>query len=70
MSGGLLQVLTHLLNSMEDSYLIVSLEQEGTLQQDQAEVPTAMLLGQRTWFQGSVMEKTSDKNYSNKRITV
>lgn len=70
MSGGLLQVLTHLLNSMEDSYLIVSLEQEGTLQQDQAEVPTAVLLGQRTWFQGSVMEKTSDKNYSNKRSTV
>lgn len=70
MSGGPLQVLTHLLKSMEDSYLIASLEQEGTLQQDQAEVPTAVLLGQRTWFQGSVMEKTSDKNYSNKRSTV
>lgn len=70
MSGGPLQVLTHLLNSMEDSYLIVRLEKEGTLQQDQAEVPTAVLLGQRTWFQGSVMEKTSDKNYSNKRSTV
>lgn len=70
MSGGPLQVLTHLLSSMEDGYLIVSLEQEETLQQDQAEVSTALLCGQRTWFQGSVMEKTSDRSYSNRRITV
>lgn len=70
MSGGPLQVLTYSLSSMEGGYLVVSLEQEGTLQQDQAEVPTALLLGQRTWFQGSVMEKTSDRSYINRRITV